>query len=457
MVFSVLESACYSQVSTVQQKAMTNLQEFESVDGFVSSLIQIIDAEQIPDCKLDCRLLAVITLKNVVSRCWKSRGSTVHLLNSTEKLFLKDFTLKRALGKEKDSRVLTQLSVLMAEVAKAEWPADWPQLLPSLFTDLKSASTENVYSSSDTNDAMVLFYSVLQELSMKAISSAKLEFKNSAIFMFPYFAKKLETLSLSLFSLLPECLGLDLNLRSESVNRANVLAEQLSVVTNIIDIFVSKIFATISATPDFARFFDFLLDQQMKLLSFLQCQSLDTLESLGTLADKCDVSLQTTSANESVDIDKIIGNIRKNPCDSREASLFILLLRISNITNKIASMPVALQKEHPLQMVPYLKSFLNIYHKELTDTFQPKHGASSRASKCFKVVLLLTKSSCISSALFISNTLSCKVYSTEMNTVAKLKEKLNFRFASSPGTNTDRQSCQVHIYYLFFVTPLICC
>ena len=257
MVFSVLESACYSQVSTVQQKAMTNLQEFESVDGFVSSLIQIIDAEQIPDCKLDCRLLAVITLKNVVSRCWKSRGSTVHLLNSTEKLFLKDFTLKRALGKEKDSRVLTQLSVLMAEVAKAEWPADWPQLLPSLFTDLKSASTENVYSSSDTNDAMVLFYSVLQELSMKAISSAKLEFKNSAIFMFPYFAKKLETLSLSLFSLLPECLGLDLNLRSESVNRANVLAEQLSVVTNIIDIFVSKIFATISATPDFARFFDF--------------------------------------------------------------------------------------------------------------------------------------------------------------------------------------------------------
>ena len=117
---------------------------------------------------------------------------------------MKDFAIKRSLRKERDQRVLTQLSVLIAEVAKMEWPTDWPQLLPSLFDDVKSGDVETAFSSSNSNDAITLFYSVLQELSTKTISNARNEFKNSAIFMFPYFAKKLETLSINLLNMLPE-------------------------------------------------------------------------------------------------------------------------------------------------------------------------------------------------------------------------------------------------------------
>ena len=98
-VFSVLESACYSQVSTAQQAAMISLQEYEIVDGFATCLMQIIDSDQIPDTQLDCRLLAVITLKNVISRCWKSRGSTVHLLNANEKSGRKAKAPKKASDK----------------------------------------------------------------------------------------------------------------------------------------------------------------------------------------------------------------------------------------------------------------------------------------------------------------------------------------------------------------------
>ena len=444
-VFSVLEAACYAQQSTAQQAAMKSLQDFESVDGFATSLIQIIDSEQVPDSKSDCRLLAVITLKNVVSRCWKSRGSTVHLLNSHEKSYLKEFTLKRAICKEKDTRVLTQLSVLMSQVAKVEWPADWPQLLPSLFDDLKSGELEPTFSSSSKNDAMKLFYSVILELASKTTPNAKNDFKNSALFMFPYFAKTLEGLSLNLIALLPECCNWDQNILSDSLSKANILAEQLSIVTNILDIFVSKVFTSISNTPDFASFFIFLLDQQTKYLTYLQGQSQETIERFSACSDRYSLSLVDSTGNDGWDIDKIIGNIHKNGGDNGDASVMILLLRVSNITNKISSIPVVLQKEHPLEMVPYLESFLELFHKELTDTYQATHGTSSRTGILMKNIQLLTRLSSISAILFISNTISCKVYSTKTNSVAKLKEKLNFQFklpTGSPG-NIDAQSSQV--------------
>ena len=463
-MFSVLEAACYAQQSAAQQAAMINLQDFESLDGFATSLIQIIDSEQVPDSKSDCRLLAVITLKNVVSRCWKSRGSTVHLLNSHEKSYLKEFTLKRAVCKEKDSRVLTQLSVLMAQVAKVEWPADWPQLLPSLFDDLKSGELQPTLSSSSKNDAMILFYSVVVELASKTTPNAKNEFKNSAHFMFPYFAKTLETLSLNLIALLPECCKRDQNFQSDSLRKANILAEQLSIVTNILDIFVSKIFTTISNTPDFASFFIFLLDQKKKYTCYLQCQSLDTIESFTALSDRYSLPLINSTGNDGWDIDKVIGNIQKNGGDNGDASVFILLLRVSNIANKISSIPVALQKEHPLEMVPYLESFLELFHEELTNTFSPTHGISGRAGTLFKNILSLTRSSCISAILFISNIISCKVYSTKTNSVAKLKEKLNFQFklpSGSPG-DIDAKSSQVshdshttNVLYVLYCHSLI--
>lgn len=460
-VFSVLEAACYAQQSTAQQAAMMSLQDFESVDGFATSLIQIIDSEQVPDSKSDCRLLAVITLKNVVSRCWKSRGSTVHLLNNHEKSYLKEFTIKRAICKEKDTRVLTQLSVLMAQVAKVEWPADWPQLLPSLFDDLKTGDIEPTFSSSSKNDAMVLFYSVIVELASKTTPNAKNEFKVSALFMFPYFAKTLEALSLNLMALLPECCNWDQNLQSESLSKANILAEQLSIVTNILDIFVSKVFTTISNTPDFASFFIFLLDQQTKYLCYLQCQSLETIERFTACSDRYNLSLinSNSTGNEGWDIDKMINNIQKNGAagDNGDASFLILLLRVSNITNKISSIPVLLQKEHPLEMVPYLEPFLELFYKEVNDTFQPNNNINNnnnntnnnntlgRTGSLYKNILLLTRSSCISAILFISNIISCKVYSTKTNSVAKMKEKLNFQFklpTGSPG-NIDAKSSQV--------------
>ena len=443
VVFSVLESACYSQVSTAQQAAMISLQEYEIVDGFATCLMQIIDSDQIPDTKLDCRLLAVITLKNVVSRCWKSRGSTVHLLNANEKAYVKDFAIKRSLRKERDQRVLIQLSVLIAEVAKMEWPTDWPQLLPSLFDDVKSGEVETAFSSSSSNDAITLFYSVLQELSTKTISNARNEFKNSAIFMFPHFAKKLEILSINLLNMLPDCINPEPNSHTDTLSKANALADQLATVTNILDIFVLKVFPSISATPEFSNFFEFLLTQQTKLVSFIQCQSLDVLESFASLTDRYDVSLESCGVGDALDIDKVTDAIKKNPCDVNNWMAFLLLLRISNITNKIAYLPVALQKDYPLQMVPFLKSLLNTYHIVLSDSFPTNRIKSGRASKLYKSVLALTKVSCISATLFISNVLSCKVYTVEKNSVAKLKEKLNFRFKSPPGANTDQDSTQV--------------
>ena len=95
------------------------------------------------------------------------------------------------------------------------------------------------------------------------------------------------------------------------------------------------------------------------------------------------------------------------------------------------NIPLILQKENPLQMVPYLGKLLESFSYDLNNTYQSIHKLSVLSNPLFNIVLTLLKSSCISSILFISNTISCKFYTNEINNVAKLKEKLNLRLLSN--------------------------
>ena len=452
MVFSVLDAACYSESLVAQQAAMTNLQEFESLDGFVTSLTQILDSDQVHESKAQCRLLAVINLKNVVSRCWKNRGSTVHLLNSEEKVLLKKFVLHRALCKENDSRVLVQLSVLMAQVAKADWPTDWPELLPSLYAEVSSDDNAPAFSSYRKNDVMTYFYSTAQELSSKTMASARNNFKESLIFMFPYFSKKWSYFSFQLLNVLSQCFSPDKNANFNFIIEANNLAAELSVLTGVLEIALSKTFTSISSSASFSEFFHFFAAQQSKYLQFLQSLPRETLEMFAWTTNKYDVNYgESSSGAEEADIEKVFSCVKSENNDGIDRNMIVLILRVSAITSKVYDIPITLQKDHPLHMVPYLEMFLRLYSTDLAMTFQPKAGPQFLSDSLFKTILKIVNSPCISSTMFLSNSLSCRFYVKEVNTVSKLKEMLSLRLLAGPGANNlEEKTSQVIFIWVFF-------
>lgn len=442
LVFSVLEAACYPDVLACQQAAMKSLQDFESMEGFATSLVQIIDSDEIPDSKFDCRLLAVINLKNVVSRCWKTRGLTVHLLGANEKKVLKTFLLKRALCKEKDSRVLTQLSVLLAQIAKADWPAEWPELLPTLYAEVRS--DENLPNFRQ-NDIMTFFYSAIQELSSKTIANSRIEFRDSLIYMFPYFSKKWYFFSFQLLNILPGCFSSDANLNNNISKEANVIATELFVITEILEIILLKTFTSISTNANFTEFFNLFTEHQRKYFSLFQTLPYEVFEIFQWSIDNYDLDDTIYGNNDGIDNNKIYNNIIKEKgIDNREGNIFILLLKMSSITTKMYNIPINLQKENPLQMVPYLETFLISFSYDLNQTFQSINNLSISSRPLYNTILKLLKYSCISSILFISNTINCKLYTNEINNVAKLKEKLNLRLLSGPKENSEENSNQVN-------------
>ena len=430
LVFSVLEAACYPDVLISQQAAMKSLQDFESMDGFTTSLIQIVDSDDIPDSKSDCRLLAVINLKNVVSRCWKTRGLTVHLLDANERKVLKSFLLKRSLCKEKDSRIVTQLSILVAQIAKADWPLEWPELLPTLYAEV---SSEDNVPRLRRNDAMTFFYSAIQELSSKTIANARIEFRDSLIYMFPYFSKKWYFSSSQLLNILPQCFSSDNNFDNSMQTEANGLATELLIMTEVLEIILLKVFPSISSNANFSEFFILFTEHQRKYFSIFQTLPYEVFERFQLFLNKYDLNDEISGHNDGIDIDKIHSNIinERGVGTNKDGEIIVLLLRISNITRKMYNIPLILQKENPLQMVPYLGKLLESFSYDLNNTYQSIHKLSVLSNPLYNIVLTLLKSSCISSILFISNTISCKFYTNEINNVAKLKEKLNLRLLSN--------------------------
>jgi hypothetical protein len=414
VIFSLLDTACYSPLPDLQQAAMKNLQDYEAIEGFVYSLTQIIESDQIPASKSNCRLLAVITLKNVVSRCWKTRGSTVLLVSSNEKYGLKEFILRRSLSTENEKGVLTQLIVLMSNIARIDWPNEWVELLPSLFKTVQ-------LNGDNQNDAILYFEAVLEELSGKSIPNARNTFNDSAVHMFPYFASKWLEIITAVLLTVDKCLvsqsNADLNV--EVLTEANALLEQLLIFTNILKIIVTRTFTSLSTNIEFTNFFQSYMTLQYKYSQIIQNLPPNMIHVVnGCSTDETVSCILIAHHSEKLipnvmnDVLKMNSNVIPNISNVTSANVFGVIMRLTRASSTISSLPTALLKEYPLQMVPFLNAFLNLYYTSLLET-----------SRRF-IIAPFNKHSRIAALLFLSNTLYEKSYTKEVNTVAKLKEKL---------------------------------
>jgi hypothetical protein len=110
-------------------------------------------------------------LQNVVRKFWKPRGQrSLRVVTDEEKARLRTFLLQPATFDIAENRVSLQLAVLHAQMARFDFPRDWPELFPGLLAVIQSGSELQV------RRAMLSLNDVLKELSSKRLPADKRKF-----------------------------------------------------------------------------------------------------------------------------------------------------------------------------------------------------------------------------------------------------------------------------------------
>ena len=138
--------AAMSPIDAARKPAEAQLKANEHVPGFCDALLAVLSPEQLGAVPPAARLMAVICLKNVQRRHWSARGNrTLRVLTDEEKARVRSALLAPAAMAEASAPVAEQFAVLVAKVARTDWPQAWPELFPSL---LQSMSTAHATASS---------------------------------------------------------------------------------------------------------------------------------------------------------------------------------------------------------------------------------------------------------------------------------------------------------------------
>lgn len=88
----------------------------------------------------DLRLGAVICLKRTVLAHWRPRKAGVYVVSDEEKLALKSFLLSHS--EEPIRKLSVQLSVVIGDIARRDWPDAWVELFNSLLNTITTVNTD---------------------------------------------------------------------------------------------------------------------------------------------------------------------------------------------------------------------------------------------------------------------------------------------------------------------------
>ncbi|KAJ1429409.1 armadillo-type protein [Ochromonadaceae sp. CCMP2298] len=131
-VCGALQQACHAS-TTEQRSALQYLEQLESQDNYVATLIRVIDVNGVgAEASTDIRLLAAVLLKNAIKKRWPEAfpsANTVPICaqeREAVRAFLQGYL------DERDGRVAVQLDAATARVAAQEGLALWPALLEAL-------------------------------------------------------------------------------------------------------------------------------------------------------------------------------------------------------------------------------------------------------------------------------------------------------------------------------------
>uniref|UniRef100_A0A663N6B9 Importin-11 n=1 Tax=Athene cunicularia TaxID=194338 RepID=A0A663N6B9_ATHCN len=157
IVLQVLTQAT-SQDTTVLKPAEEQLKQWETQPGFYSVLLNIFTNHTLD---VNVRWLAVLYFKNGIDRYW--RRVAPHALSEEEKATLRAGLI--ANFNEPVNQIATQISVLIAKVARVDCPRQWPELIPTLVESVK------VQDDLRQHRALLTFYHVTKTLASKRLAA----------------------------------------------------------------------------------------------------------------------------------------------------------------------------------------------------------------------------------------------------------------------------------------------
>uniref|UniRef100_A0A8D0FM80 Importin-11 n=1 Tax=Strix occidentalis caurina TaxID=311401 RepID=A0A8D0FM80_STROC len=157
IVLQVLTQAT-SQDTAVLKPAEEQLKQWETQPGFYSVLLNIFTNHTLD---VNVRWLAVLYFKNGIDRYW--RRVAPHALSEEEKATLRAGLI--ANFNEPVNQIATQISVLIAKVARVDCPRQWPELIPTLVESVK------VQDDLRQHRALLTFYHVTKTLASKRLAA----------------------------------------------------------------------------------------------------------------------------------------------------------------------------------------------------------------------------------------------------------------------------------------------
>uniref|UniRef100_A0A8C3IXE5 Importin-11 n=1 Tax=Chrysemys picta bellii TaxID=8478 RepID=A0A8C3IXE5_CHRPI len=157
VVLQVLTQAT-SQDTAVLKPAEEQLKQWEIQPGFYSVLLNIFTNHTLD---VNVRWLAVLYFKNGIDRYW--RRVAPHALSEEEKSTLRAGLITNF--NEPVNQIATQISVLIAKVARLDCPRQWPELIPTLLESVK------VQDDLRQHRALLTFYHVTKTLASKRLAA----------------------------------------------------------------------------------------------------------------------------------------------------------------------------------------------------------------------------------------------------------------------------------------------
>ncbi|XP_039175682.1 importin-11 isoform X1 [Crotalus tigris] len=164
VVLQVLTQAT-SQDTSVLKPAEEQLKQWETQPGFYSVLLNIFTNHNLD---INVRWLAVLYFKNGIDRYWRRMAVQFNFpinsaLSEEEKSTLRAGLI--ANFNEPVNQIATQISVLIAKVARLDCPRQWPELIPTLVESVK------IQDDLRQHRALLTFYHVTKTLASKRLAA----------------------------------------------------------------------------------------------------------------------------------------------------------------------------------------------------------------------------------------------------------------------------------------------
>jgi hypothetical protein len=366
-----------SPTDSVRKPAEETLKQFENSPGYLEALAGIMGTS---GGEVNVRIMATICAKNVVERCWKSRSQHIRTVTDEEKQQLRTALLEPQRYDEAAPLVASQFSMLVAKVARNDWPRVWTDFFPSLLGILQSGSQLQI------QRVMYTLHCVLKELASKRLMMDKKAFATMSVQLFPLIFQMWSSTSGALLEHLSQLSqliqqqqgGLDQNAQQQLLSAA----PQAELVVRMTKVLYRLLVAGLKGLSDVPQVVEYLQLVLQRAPAFHQCA----------------VAIYSTPLRT-----------QQGPIDPESHPLAPLAEGLGKAAHHMVKAVVNTQKADPVGFGPYMGAYLQMFAEHVQQQANKQQEAGQSDVRLHEQLRCVRKY-LISSMRFLSNVASSSFY-----------------------------------------------